>query len=431
MSPEASRRTVLACCVGGLASCLAGCYSNKEPPAETISCQHNPQSNPVPGTRTSTDWSTHKFEPTNAGYAPDVHGPAGCPEVDWMSRTAAEIPSAVAVRDGLVFVSGAADPNTSGAASLVAFDAEAGTERWAFDGRRGLGLTVTSDSIYRTLDIGGLQAVDRATRTATWSVDYDLQTVPRVVDGTVYAGGFLGDVVALDAATGELRWQRTLYSPGATGPCLCRRDDVQEALAVADDHVYVTSYFGQCTALSAADGSIVWQYDMPGEITHAPAVSDGTVYVADRQRLVALDAATGTEQWRRELLDETAGYVRCSPTVTTDTVYVAAGADAGGGDHPQRMSAFGLDGQERWTVGTEPLWDDPVVADGTLYIPLSRGMSARDPATGAERWKFRTGPDDALGVSLQTPAISDGTVFAVGNYDVKVPRYVYALRAPQ
>lgn len=205
---------------------------------------------------------------------------------------------------------------------------------------------------------------------------------------------------------------------------------MQEALAVADDYVYVTSYFGRCTALSAADGSTVWQYDTTSEITNAPTVADGTVYVADRQRLTALDAATGTEQWCRELLDETAGYVRCSPTVTTDTVYVAAGADSGGGDHPQQIHAVGRDGEPRWTVGIEPLWDAPVVADDTLYIPLCRGLSARDAATGTERWRLRTGPEDALGVSLQTPAVVNGTVFIVGNYDVEVPGYVYAVRAP-
>lgn len=429
VSPNVSRRAVLACGVAGVAGCLAGCDSDEAPP-ETITCHRDPPSTSPSGTRTNTDWPTHKFDPTNAGYAPDVHGPVDCPEIDWTVRTAAERPAAVAVRDDLVFVSGAADPNTVSAPPLVAFDAETGTERWAVDGRRGRGLTVTSDSIYRTLDIGGLQAVDRETRTATWTVDYNVQTVPRVVDGTVYAGGFLGEVVALDAATGERQWQRDLYPPDATGPCLCRRDDVQGALAVADDRVYATSYFGRCTALSAADGSTVWEYDTPDEITYAPTVADGTVYVADRQRLVALDAATGDERWIRELLDETEGHVRCSPTVTMDTVYVAAGADAGGGDYPQQIHAVGLDGESRWTAGTEHLWDDPVVADDTLYVPLSKGLSARDPATGAERWRLRTGPEDALGVPLQTPAIVDGTVFAVGNYGVEVPGYAYALRAP-
>lgn len=430
MPPNVSRRTVLACCVGGFAGSLAGCYGNEEALPETITCRGDQSSTSTSGSGAGTDWSTHKFDPANTGYAPDVRGPAGCPEVRWTSRTASERSRGVAVRDGVVFVSGAADPSTRGAPPLVTFDAETGAEQWTLDGREGRGLTVTADAIYRTLFYGGLQAVDRATRTATWTVDYNIQTVPRIVDGTVYAGGFSGEVVALDAGTGEQRWQQTIYPPDTANSTLCNDATIREALAVTDDYVYATSCFGRCTALSAADGSMLWEYDAPGDIPHAPAIADGTVYVAEQQRLVALDAATGDICWSRELLDETEGYVRCSPTVTADTVYVAAGADSGGGEFPQQMHAFGLDGEPRWTVGTEALWDDPVVAAGSLYIPLSKGLSARDPATGSERWRLRTGPEDALGVPIRTPAIVDGTLFAIGTYGTQVPGYVYALRAP-
>src|SRR5205823_3551290 len=61
-----------------------------------------------------------------------------------------------------------------------------------------------------------VQAFDRATGERRWVYRHAGNTLfkaPHVLDGVVYLAGYDGSAVALDAATGDLRWGRHL--PGS------------------------------------------------------------------------------------------------------------------------------------------------------------------------------------------------------------------------
>lgn len=89
-------------------------------------------------------------------------------------------------------------------------------------------------------------------------------------DGKVFATDGLGDVVALDAATGKVAWRA---KPGAP---------LRGAPTVANGEVYVLSQDNQLYALSQGDGSVQWTQSGSIETqgvfgVAAPAVSQGTV----------------------------------------------------------------------------------------------------------------------------------------------------------
>lgn len=95
---------------------------------------------------------------------------------------------------------------------------------------------------------------------------------------------------------------------------------------IADGHVLVPTA-GALVALDLATGNEQWRRGEEQPWASAPVVNDGTVYVgfADQRGLLALDIETGDEQWRIE----TRGSIQAAPTFDHghDTLYL--GDDTG------------------------------------------------------------------------------------------------------
>jgi outer membrane protein assembly factor BamB len=119
-----------------------------------------------------------------------------------------------------------------------------------------------------------------------------------------------------------------------------------------------------------------WTYDAGGQIA-APPIADGDrVYVATTD-VIALDAATGAEQWRFA----TDGNV--SALVLDDGRLFAAGSDG---------NLYALDpesGAERWRAAINPARGSSIVAgDEAIHVVTTGGeVVALDAESGAERWR--------------------------------------------
>jgi outer membrane protein assembly factor BamB len=101
--------------------------------------------------------------------------------------------------------------------------------------------------------------------TATaWKAKDGHEAVQHLEGRTRYAGS-TSLVVALDAATGRIRWQHRLPAPafGAT--------------TVVNDLVFTATYDGVIYALARADGHVVWHFQAPGGINAWPAVAGNTI----------------------------------------------------------------------------------------------------------------------------------------------------------
>lgn len=187
-------------------------------------------------------------------------------------------------------------------------------------------------------------------------------------------------------------------------------DGVGHPPAVVGGTVYVGG--DRVYALNAGTGKEEWRFELGLEVTGSPAVVDGTVYFGtEKPSLYALDAVSGEQQWRFAPDEE---FMKPSaPAVVDGTVYtVGAGA-----------SAYAVDaasGEELWRV-VDIRGSAPAVVDGTVYTGSSdNNVYALDAGTGEEEWRFAT----VDSTDFSDPAVVDGTVY-IGSND----HHVYALDA--
>ncbi len=140
----------------------------------------------------------------------------------------------------------------------------------------------------------------------TFETDDPVKSSPVVVDGRVYVGTMGGELLCIDAFTGQRVWS---YPTG--GP-------VESSPAVWDGRVYVGSDDLYVHCVDALTGLRVWRTATDGEIKSSPAVRDGLVYIGSNDFSVyCLDAEDGDEWWEFE----TGGYVYSSPSLFDDVAY--------------------------------------------------------------------------------------------------------------
>lgn len=142
---------------------------------------------------------------------------------------------------------------------------------------------------------GGIAAFHASTGALIWARDFTPLVGPGqaarclgnvVVDSaTVYASTQIGDVIALDRNTGQIRWQRR---PTGGGPANTRQ------LAIVRRVLVAATLEGQWHGLDAATGNLLWSTDgQLGSIMNPLAAHDGLVYAASGV-LATIDPADGS-----------------------------------------------------------------------------------------------------------------------------------------
>jgi eukaryotic-like serine/threonine-protein kinase len=280
--------------------------------------------------------------------------------------------------------------------------------------------TVAEGRVFVREQGGAVTAYDAASGARLWSafagggpVGYDF---PPVVDrGVVYVAGgrgmlsSSGDVFALDAATGAVRW--TVSIPGFGG----------YPIAVDGEDVYVDG--PHLLALDRASGARRWEL-MIGNLSDGgysrPAVDGDTVYVGGGDgRVYAVNRATGSTRWSTPV--GAAGFSSAGPTVSVagSLVYavskdaeVTAFGDATVSGHVRALDS--ATGEERWSQhvdGLRAFGSGPLVSGTTVYVASST-LGAYDAATGVPRWTAPTGGTSLF--SFTPPVLELGTVYVAG-----------------
>jgi len=235
---------------------------------------------------------------------------------------------------------------------------------------------------------GFLYAIEAGSGEVRWQADigeYIVRASPAVVDGTVYipSGFFL---YALDAENGAERWRLPIRFAGQSSP------------AIAEETVVFASQEGELYAVDANSGEELWDFAPDGLILSSPAIANGTVFIAtahEESAVIALDLRSGRSLWRFEPIGE----VVSSPAVAGELVFIAS---TDGFTYALNTE----DGEPRWRYGVGGS-GSPAVVDGTVYVGGSDGgLYALTAATGAIQWLFATGSQ--IGSS---PAIAGDTVF--------------------
>jgi outer membrane protein assembly factor BamB len=205
-----------------------------------------------------------------------------------------------------------------------------------------------------------------------------------VKNGVVFATGMAGEmkaaVLALDAATGEVKW-RTEFETGTLPRITPPNSHASSTPTTDGEHVYVHFSTIGLLAFDSATGKEAWRYSMPrpaylmdwGAAT-SPIVHDGMVIFCQDDDLapflVAVDAKTGKEKWKTLRKDMLAGYA--VPVICKGDIVVAGSGKMKGYDPTT--------GAEKWTCNTllRTIMVTPIVQDDIIYIAVqSYGDSTR------------------------------------------------------
>ncbi len=279
----------------------------------------------------------------------------------WMFRTGGPVPSSPAVDGGSLYI-------LSYDGHLYALDAGNGGLKWKF-----------ATGGERRFEAKGIHGLQPKTQTIPDVFDVYLSS-PVVAEGKVYFGSSDGNIYAVDAKEGELRWKYT------TG------DVVHATPAFAAGTIYIGSWDSYFYALDATTGKLKWRFhggedpDIHNQVGFQASASvvDGVVYTGCRDNYAyALDAATGAEKWK---ISNSGSWVNSTPAVVNGKVIFGTSdsklmriVDAATGkvliDKPTKANVFG----------------SQAVAGGIIYMGILNGIfEAHDLNTGDLLWSFRT-----------------------------------------
>ena len=232
---------------------------------------------------------------------------------------------------------------------------------------------------------------------------------PAVSDNLVYVAGYNGRIYAYNTSNLATRW---VYPRDDF-----LRDDKNNVVSIvggivaAQGNLYFDGSDGKVYALDAVTGDYKWDFQTGDKKTvdkiwGTPAVEDGTLYIGSfDKKLYAIDAATGKEKWDKPF--ETQGAIIATPLVYNGVVYI--------GSFDKYLYAIdAITGKEMWKFpGENWFWAQPVIVDGTVYAGCLDGfVYAIDIATGKGVDKFI---DTATGegidkVDLKSPVPSQPVI---------------------
>ncbi len=255
-----------------------------------------------------------------------------------------------------------------------------------------------------------------ATLSVRWSYEAGdaIESSAAIADGTVFVGAATGHLLALDLATGALRWKYAVeLAVGESSP------------AVANGLVFVGDLGGVFHAVRVKDGSRAWTFQTATEIKSSPVVIGDRVLIGGYDaRLYCLSAADGTLIWSIE----TDNYIHATPAVVDGMIYLA-GCDEilhvvrlSDGQEVRRIPFGGNTGASTAVVGSKayfgtfnnevlsvdvearkllwryehqdrhfPFYSSAAVADGLVVVGgRDKMVHALDATTGKERWTYMT-----------------------------------------
>ena len=379
----------------------------------------------VPVTSPDTGDAMFRGGPAHAGVYPAASGSYG--GIAWRLQTGGPVRSSPVVTDGVVYA-GSLDGH------VYAADQTRGVVRWTYDAGAPVSSTpaVSGNLLLFSAADGSIQAVTRTTgrqawRTATgpdtklaWGYESgDTWTSsPVVVDGVAFVGSGDGNLYALDAASGRVKWK------AATG------GRVRSSPAVSGDLVVVGSYDGVVYAFDRATGRERWRFSTEGihfksdtfgfdrkSIQSSPAITGTTVLAGARDGFFyALDLATGKEKWR---VDHHVSWVNCSAAIADGTVYI-------GSSDAAFIQALDLaTGQERWRDTVGIVWSSPIVSGNVVYTATTRGpLFAFDRQSGRELWHVLLSAG-----TFSSPTIAGDRLY-LGNEDGALYAFDLSAKAP-
>lgn len=243
----------------------------------------------------------------------------------WQAQATSEVLSPPATADGLVVV-------RSEDGNVAAFDATTGKRKWLYE---------------HTLPV----LVVRSSASVV------------IRKGTIYAGFAGGKLVALDLATGNVKWETTLSEPRGTTE-LERISDITSPPVADDREVCAVSYQGRVGCFGLDQGNLRWSRKFSSD--KGFAMGDKDLYlVTVSGDMVALDKNTGSSAWKNAQL---AKLHTAAPVVVGD--FLVAG-DKDGTLYAIRREDGSI--AARMKTDGSPILSPPLPVDGGVVVQTHNG----------------------------------------------------------
>jgi len=257
------------------------------------------------------------------------------------------------------------------------------------------------------------------------SEDYFSRLKPIAAYNNIYSASREGDVIALDAKTGDELWTTDLSDIHNERSFWDSRQSasLSGGPVAGLNKVFVGSENGKIYALDAQTGELVWQASIKGEIINSPAIDSGILVVNTTSGIMkAYNADNGDELWAIEQ-NVPALTLRgiSAPVIASGGVLI--GTAKGG------VSVYILDkGQQGWSTEIgEPSGStelervidvdtSPVVFGDKIYAVSSRGnLAAIELKSGRILWKRQYSSYRQIAIYRNTIFLTDihGHVYAL------------------
>lgn len=233
---------------------------------------------------------------------------------------------------------------------------------------------------------------------------------PVIVGNRVFAMDVEANVRALNVATGDMLWKVELAPEDDDDGIL------GGGLAFNDGKIYVTTGFAQVIALDAKTGKILWQKRVSGPLRAGPTVSDGRVFaVTVANELYALNANDGQTLWTHIGIAEIAGLLGGGAPAVEGDIVVAPFSSG------ELVALRVQNGRVVWSDSltslrrTDPVSSiahirgRPVIDRGRVYVVgHSNRTIAIDLASGSRVWEQPIG-------GVQSPWVAGDFIYIISN----------------
>jgi outer membrane protein assembly factor BamB len=229
-------------------------------------------------------------------------------------------------------------------------------------------------TVYFGSSDGNLYAVDADSGTLRWKFATNgiIHTSPAIKNGTVYIGSWDTWLYAIDAQTGKEKWKFKTQNQ----PVYHLLEGIQASPAVSDSIVFIGARDGYFYAINANAGTLLWKFGCDNSwVLTTAAIQDSTVYfcTSDSYLFLALDIKTGREKYRLK----TNGYNYSSPAIAGSTAYF--------GDFTGKMYALDLNsgGKICTTFYTPGRKNNPNILNQQGNLDFAFIAGDKDPASYA------------------------------------------------
>ena len=235
------------------------------------------------------------------------------------------------------------------------------------------------------------------------------ESTPIIVDDIMYLTSSWSIVYAIDARTGETLWRYDPEVPGEHARKACC-DVVNRGVAVYEGMVYVGSLDGRLIALNAESGAVIWEKDTIIDrsrfytITGAPRVAKGKVFIGNggaefgvRGYVTAYNAKTGEEEWRFFTVpgDPSLGFEDPAMEMAAKTWKGGNYWEFGGGGTVWNSIVYDPEFENVYLgVGNGSPWTRAVRSPGGGDNLFLSSIVALDVDTGEMKWYYQTTPGD-------------------------------------